>query len=144
MERLRQLEYYRKDGVEQEINKLEYEINTQPQIFLRPDQLKLVQNRDVILAEMQQEIQIINEISNDLALMINEQSEQIDRIEDNISQAQSDVQISTNYIEPASKIKFKINEKKCIIITAVIVIVLIIILILVLSLVLSLRSGQNG
>jgi len=76
--------------------------------------------------------------------MINEQSEQIDRIEDNISQAQSDVQISTNYIEPASKIKLKINEKKCIIITAAIVIVLIIILILVLSLVLSLRSGQNG
>ena len=140
MQKLRQLENYRKDGIEQEIYRLEYEINTQSQIDLRPDQFKLVQNRDTILREMLQEIQMLNDIGNDLAVMVYEQNEQIQSITDKIQNTYDDANDGLGNTRKAVRQIEEINKKKCIILTAVIAFILIIIvLVVVLSVVLSLQ-----
>lgn len=85
------------------------------------DDLKLIEERESAILQLEEDIRGINEIFKDLGMMVHEQGEMIDSIEANVESADVHVQQANQQLARAAEYQRKSRKKICIIIAVFIV-----------------------
>ena len=96
--------------------------------------LAIAYDRDQILSQIQQEIEIINDIMIDMAEMVNYQTEQLNRIEDHVQKADQDVVYGNENLSDGNEDRQSTLKKKLIIAGIITFILIVIAIIIILSL----------
>ncbi|MXQ88749.1 hypothetical protein E5288_WYG003377 [Bos mutus] len=104
-----------------ERNLVSWESQTQPQAQLQDeeiteDDLRLIQERESSIRQLEADIMDINEIFKDLGMMIHEQGDVIDSIEANVENAEVHVQQANQQLSRAADYQRKSRKTLCIII----------------------------
>jgi len=98
-------------------------------VFLLDENTKVVQLREREIQSVVKSISDLNVIFKELAVMISEQGQVVDRIDHNIENTSLKVEAGLNELKKADQYQKKNRKMKCIVIEAVIVVVLLFILI---------------
>ena len=106
---------------------------SQQDVVLVEDQGRIIRQREQEIANIVQSIQDLNTIFKDLAGMVSEQGEMVDRIDYNIEHAGIKVEEGLKQLQQASKHQAKNRKMKCILCLGPGLVVLLLILILVKS-----------
>ncbi|PIO35863.1 hypothetical protein AB205_0161710, partial [Aquarana catesbeiana] len=85
------------------------------------DDLRLIEERESAILQLEEDIRGINEIFKDLGMMVHEQGEMIDSIEANVESADVHVQQANQQLARAAEYQRKSRKKICIIIAVFIV-----------------------
>lgn len=114
-----------------ERNLVSWESQTQPQAQLQDeeiteDDLRLIQERESSIRQLEADIMDINEIFKDLGMMIHEQGDVIDSIEANVENAEVHVQQANQQLSRAADYQRKSRKTLCIIIFILVIGVVII------------------
>lgn len=99
-------------------------------VFLLEENTKMVEQREREIQSVVKSISDLNVIFKELAVMISEQGQVIDRIDHSIENTSLKVEAGMNELKKADKYQKKNRKMKCIVIEAVIVVVLLFILII--------------
>jgi len=99
-------------------------------VFLLDENSKFVQQREREIQSVVKSISDLNVIFKELAVMISEQGQVIDRIDHSIENTSLKVEAGLNELKQADRYQKKNRKMKCIVIEAVIVVVLLFILII--------------
>ncbi|XP_036624468.1 syntaxin-7 [Trichosurus vulpecula] len=110
-----------KDG-----NLVSWESQTQPQAQLQDediteDDLRLIQERESSIRQLEADIMDINEIFKDLGMMIHEQGDVIDSIEANVENTEVHIQQANQQLSRAANYQRKSRKTLCIIIFIVVI-----------------------
>ncbi|XP_077321073.1 syntaxin-7 [Lithobates pipiens] len=85
------------------------------------DDLRLIEERESAILQLEEDIRGINEIFKDLGMMVHEQGDMIDSIEANVESADVHVQQANQQLARAAEYQRKSRKKICIIITVLII-----------------------
>lgn len=97
------------------------------------DDLRLIEERESSIRQLEADIMDINEIFKDLGMMIHEQGDVIDSIEANVEHAEGHVQQASQQLSRAASYQQKSRKKMCILLAILGVGVLLVVLIVWLS-----------
>ncbi|KPP79778.1 hypothetical protein Z043_100602, partial [Scleropages formosus] len=102
-------------------------LESQPQAQVQEDaitedDLRLIQERENAIRQLESDITDINDIFKDLAMMVHEQGEMIDSIEANVESADVHVQSGTQQLARAADYQRKSRRKICILIIILVVV----------------------
>ncbi|XP_053743821.1 syntaxin-7-like [Synchiropus splendidus] len=78
------------------------------------DDLRLIQERELAIQQLESDIVDINDIFKDLGMMVHEQGDMIDSIEANVESAEVTVQSATQQLARASESQRSSRKKTCI------------------------------
>lgn len=98
-----------------------WESQTQSQVLdeeITEDDLRLIEERETAIRQLEADIMDINEIFKDLGMMIHEQGDIIDSIEANVETAEVHVQQANQQLSRAADYQRKSRKKMCILILA--------------------------
>nr|XP_033793180.1 syntaxin-7 [Geotrypetes seraphini]XP_033793181.1 syntaxin-7 [Geotrypetes seraphini]XP_033793182.1 syntaxin-7 [Geotrypetes seraphini]XP_033793183.1 syntaxin-7 [Geotrypetes seraphini] len=109
------------DDSHKEATLVSWEGETQPQDQIQDeditkDDLRLIEERESSIRQLETDIMNINEIFKDLGLMVHEQGDMIDSIEANVESAEVNVQQANQQLARAEEYQRKSRRKICIII----------------------------
>ncbi|KAL8222401.1 UNVERIFIED_CONTAM: Syntaxin-7 [Gekko kuhli] len=96
-----------------------WESQTQSQVLdeeITEDDLRLIEERETAIRQLEADIMDINEIFKDLGMMIHEQGDIIDSIEANVETAEVHVQQANQQLSRAADYQRKSRKKMCILI----------------------------
>lgn len=105
--------------------------------------LELVKEREESLRQLEQDIQDINTIFKDLAVMVYDQGEVIDVIEDNVEQAAEDVEQGVKQLDKAQEYQSSARRKKLFLILILIAVLVVIVIIIVVVVTQTSSSDSN-
>ncbi|XP_018425504.1 PREDICTED: syntaxin-7 [Nanorana parkeri] len=86
------------------------------------DDMRLIEERESTILQLEEDIRGINEIFKDLGMMVHEQGEMIDSIEANVETADVHVQNANQQLARAAEYQRKSRKKICIIIVVLIIV----------------------
>ncbi|KAM3603541.1 uncharacterized protein V6R79_024326 [Siganus canaliculatus] len=90
------------------------------------DDLRLIQERELSIRQLESDITDINDIFKDLGMMVHEQGDMIDSIEANVENADVNVQNATQQLAQAAAYQRKSRKKICILVVVLAVLAVII------------------
>ncbi|XP_040188626.1 syntaxin-7 [Rana temporaria] len=85
------------------------------------DDLRLIEERESSILQLEEDIRGINEIFKDLGMMVHEQGEMIDSIEANVESADVHVQQANQQLARAAEYQRKSRKKICIIVVVLLI-----------------------
>ncbi|CAI9560265.1 unnamed protein product [Staurois parvus] len=86
------------------------------------DDLRLIEERESAILQLEEDIRGINEIFKDLGMMVHEQGEMIDSIEANVESADVHVQQANQQLSRAAEYQRKSRKKICILIIVLLIV----------------------
>lgn len=86
------------------------------------DDLRLIEERESAINQLEEDIRGINEIFKDLGMMVHEQGEMIDSIEANVESADVHVQQANQQLARAAEYQRKSRKKICILIIVLLIV----------------------
>ncbi|XP_072284813.1 syntaxin-7 [Pyxicephalus adspersus] len=86
------------------------------------DDLRLIEERESAILQLEEDIRGINEIFKDLGMMVHEQGEMIDSIEANVESADVHVQQANQQLARAAEYQRKSRKKICILIVVLVIV----------------------
>lgn len=95
--------------------------------------LKLIQERESAIKQLESDIMDVNQIFKDLGMLVHEQGEVLDSIEANIDSTHMKVEDGTKQLASARNYQSKARRKKCCLISVLLIILAIIIIIVVVT-----------
>ncbi|KAM6991901.1 syntaxin-7 isoform 1-T2 [Tautogolabrus adspersus] len=103
----------------------DYQVQTQSEAITEED-LRLIQERELSIRQLESDITDINDIFKDLGLMVHEQGDMIDSIEANVENADVSVQSATQQLARAAEYQRSSRKKICILLIVLAVVAVII------------------
>ncbi|KAM5129560.1 syntaxin-7 [Mantella aurantiaca] len=86
------------------------------------DDMRLIEERESAILQLEEDIRGINEIFKDLGMMVHEQGEMIDSIEANVESADVHVQQANQQLARAAEYQRKSRKKICILIIVLVIV----------------------
>ncbi|XP_073442375.1 syntaxin-7 [Dendrobates tinctorius] len=93
--------------------------------LITEDDLRLIEERETAIHQLEEDIRGINEIFKDLGMMVHEQGEMIDSIEANVENTEVHVQQANQQLARAAEYQRKSRKKICIIIFVLVIVAVI-------------------
>ncbi|KAM4014621.1 syntaxin-7 isoform 1-T2 [Anomaloglossus baeobatrachus] len=93
--------------------------------LITDDDLRLIEERETAIHQLEDDIRGINEIFKDLGMMVHEQGDMIDSIEANVENAEVHVQQANQQLARAAEYQRKSRKKICIIIFVLVIVAVI-------------------
>ncbi|KAL6095635.1 stx7 [Pungitius sinensis] len=103
----------------------EAQVQAQTEAITEED-LRLIQERELSIRQLESDITDVNDIFKDLGMMIHEQGDMIDSIEANVESADVHVQNATQQLSRAADYQRSSRKKMCILVIVLLVLALII------------------
>ncbi|XP_066464774.1 syntaxin-7 [Eleutherodactylus coqui] len=103
---------------------------TMQEDLITEDDMRLIEERETAIHQLEEDIRGINEIFKDLGMMVHEQGEMIDSIEANVENAEVHVQSANQQLARAADYQRKSRKRMCIIIVVVVILIVILALII--------------
>ncbi|XP_077442810.1 syntaxin-7 [Stigmatopora argus] len=94
------------------------------------DDLRLIQERELAIQQLESDITDVNDIFKDLGMMVHEQGEMIDSIEANVESAEVNVQSATQQLARAADYQRSSRKKICILIIVLVLVAVVVALVI--------------